>query len=179
MRGLFAAFAEHVARVAGSAWTFLGAVLFIAFWALTGPLFGFSAAWQLVINTGTTIVTFLMVFLIQNAQNRGDLAIQIKLDEIIRALSEGRTELVGIERLSDEQLQKIDDALVRLGERRRLLRDPAVEKVRDVTAQAGAAAHRAGEAADEAARKADEVRTLATGGPESRNDDASKDTGAA
>ncbi len=137
MKERFSLFSEAVARAAGSPWAFLFAFGFILAWALTGPFFNFNAGWQLVINTGTTIVTFLMVFLIQNAQNRGDRAVQIKLDELLRSFSEARTELVGIERLSDEQLDQIDEALVRLGERRRALHDPAVEKVEEALAHAG------------------------------------------
>jgi len=87
----------------------------IVTWAVTGPLFHFSDTWQLVINTGTTIVTFLMVFLIQNTQNRDALAIHLKLDEVIRALKGARNQLVDIEELSDEELEKLRREFRRLG----------------------------------------------------------------
>jgi low affinity Fe/Cu permease len=94
--------------VLGSAWAFVAAVLIIAIWGLTGPTFHFSDTWQLIINTGTTIVTFLMVFLIQNTQNRDAKAMHLKLDEIIRALGKARNELVDLEDLSDQELKKIE-----------------------------------------------------------------------
>src|SRR4051794_20355862 len=83
----FHRFASRVAAIAGNAWTFLAAVAIILVWLLTGPVFGFSDTWQLIINTGTTIITFLMVFLIQNAQNRDAKAIHLKLDELLRGVS--------------------------------------------------------------------------------------------
>ena len=85
MRSWFAKFASWVAEAAGSSWAFVLAIVVVAVWALTGPIFGFSDTWQLVINTGTTIVTFLMVFLIQNTQNRDTKAMHLKLDELLRA----------------------------------------------------------------------------------------------
>jgi low affinity Fe/Cu permease len=88
----------------GSPWAFLVAAAIIGVWAITGPLFGFSDTWQLVINTGTTIVTFLMVFLIQNTQNRDAKAIHIKLDELIRAVRAARNEVIDIEDETDEEL---------------------------------------------------------------------------
>ncbi|MEY2527033.1 MAG: hypothetical protein QOE73_1804 [Verrucomicrobiota bacterium] len=93
----------------GSAWAFVIALLIIAVWAATGPMFGFSDTWQLIINTGTTIVTFLMVFLIQNTQNRDAKAVHLKLDEIIRAIRGARNELVDLEELSDEELKKLEE----------------------------------------------------------------------
>ena len=98
----------------GSAWAFAGAMLVILVWILTGPTFHFSDTWQLIINTGTTIVTFLMVFLIQNTQNRDAKAMQLKLDEIIRALKKARNELVDLEDLSDEELKKLEDQFKQL-----------------------------------------------------------------
>jgi low affinity Fe/Cu permease len=92
-------------------------VLVIIVWALTGPIFGFSDTWQLIINTGTTIVTFLMVFLIQNTQNRDAKAVHLKLDELIRALQGARNHLVDLEELSDDELQKIEKEFVRVREK--------------------------------------------------------------
>jgi low affinity Fe/Cu permease len=105
---LFGDVANRTSLAAGRASTFILAALVVVVWAVTGPLFGFSDTWQLVINTGTTIVTFLMVFLIQNSQNRDSAAIQVKLDELIR-VSSARNSLVGIEHLTDEELQDIRD----------------------------------------------------------------------
>src|SRR5438034_2988028 len=104
----FRVFARHSAIALGSAWAFAGAVLVILVWILTGPTFHFSDTWQLVINTATTIVTFLMVFLIQNTQNRDAKAVHLKLDELIRALKGARNELVDLENLSDEDLKKLE-----------------------------------------------------------------------
>ena len=104
----FRVFARHSAIALGSAWAFAGAVLVILVWVLTGPMFHFSDTWQLVINTATTIVTFLMVFLIQNTQNRDAKAVHLKLDELIRALKDARNELVDLEDLSDEELKKLE-----------------------------------------------------------------------
>ncbi|HEY8440886.1 MAG TPA: low affinity iron permease family protein [Xanthobacteraceae bacterium] len=103
---LFGEIARVISREVGRAWVFVVAVISIVIWGLSGPLFGFSDTWQLVINTGTTIVTFLMVFLIQNAQNRDAAAIQVKLDELIRA-SRARNSFVGLENLTDEELEMI------------------------------------------------------------------------
>lgn len=108
---LFSNVSARVAGWAGQPAAFILALFIIVGWGLTGPLFGYSDTWQLVINTGTTIVTFLMVFLIQNAQNRDAAAIQVKLDEIIRALDNARNDFIGIEHLSDAELRRIRDAL--------------------------------------------------------------------
>ncbi|MCJ2053804.1 low affinity iron permease family protein [Methylobacterium sp. J-070] len=102
----FAEFASRVARAAGRPTTFALSLILIVVWAVTGPLFGFSDTWQLVINTGTTIVTFLMVFLIQNTQNRDGAAIQAKLDELIRA-SAAQNRFIGIEGLAEEELDEL------------------------------------------------------------------------
>ena len=99
------------------AWAFIGAIVIIAVWALTGPAFHFSDTWQLIINTGTTIVTFLMVFLIQNTQNRDAKAVHLKLDELIRALRGARNNLVDLEKLSDEELKVLEEQFTRLRER--------------------------------------------------------------
>jgi low affinity Fe/Cu permease len=98
---------QGVSIAVGSPWAFLLAVAIVAAWAISGPLFGYSDTWQLVINTGTTIVTFLMVFLIQHTQNRDSLATQLKLDELLRAVHNARTGLVDLEEQSDEELARI------------------------------------------------------------------------
>jgi low affinity Fe/Cu permease len=104
---LFTRFAKWTSRATGHPATFATAVLVILGWAVTGPIFGFSDTWQLVINTGTTIITFLMVFLIQNTQNRDSAAMQLKLDELIRAINGAHNGLLDLEELSDEELDKI------------------------------------------------------------------------
>lgn len=103
---VFARAANEVARVAGRPITFALCCAVVVVWAGTGPLFDYSDTWQLIINTGTTIVTFLMVFLIQNTQNRDGVAIQTKLDELIRA-GQGRNRFVGIERLTEDELEEL------------------------------------------------------------------------
>jgi low affinity Fe/Cu permease len=103
----FRRFALASSRTVGSAWAFGWAALIIVAWGVTGPLFHYSDAWQLTINTGTTIVTFLMVFLIQYTQNRDAQVIQLKLDELIRAVTDARNELVDMEDLSDEELRRL------------------------------------------------------------------------
>jgi low affinity Fe/Cu permease len=107
MREFFTAFASKTARAVGSYWAFLLAVLVVVIWGLTGPMFHYSDTWQLVINTGTTIITFLMVFLIQNTQNRDAKAMHLKLDELISAGKTAHDEMINIEDLSDEQLEEI------------------------------------------------------------------------
>jgi low affinity Fe/Cu permease len=104
----FEKFANATAKVSGSSTAFLLCALAVVVWALSGPFFGFSETWQLVINTGTTIVTFLMVFLIQNTQNRDSVALQTKLDELIRA-SDAQNEFMGIEKLTDKELERLHD----------------------------------------------------------------------
>ena len=104
----FRVFAHRSSVMLGSAWAFSGAVLVILVWILTGPTFHFSDTWQLIINTATTVITFLMVFLIQNTQNRDAKAMHLKLDELIRALKGARNQLVDLEDLSDEELKKLE-----------------------------------------------------------------------
>ena len=103
----FGQFAARASAWLGSKWAFAGAGLIIVIWALTGPIFHFSDTWQLVINTGTTIVTFLMVFLIQNTQNRDARAINLKLNELIRAIDKARDQMIDIESLSDVELSEL------------------------------------------------------------------------
>ena len=106
-RSWFTRFAKSTARAAGHPGIFCVAVVIILLWAASGPLFGFSDTWQLVINTGTTIVTFLMVFLIQNTQNRDSQAIQVKLDELIRSIEGAHLALLDLEELDDEDFERI------------------------------------------------------------------------
>ncbi len=113
MSRLFEMMAQRVASWSGRPPAFTLALAVVLVWAVTGPLFGFSDTWQLVINTGTTIVTFLMVFLIQNAQNRDASAIQAKLDELIRALGDARDDFIGLEHLSTDELEKVKSELER------------------------------------------------------------------
>jgi low affinity Fe/Cu permease len=103
----FGRFATETSRWLGSKWGFCGAVLIVFVWGMAGPVFHFSDAWQLVINTGTTIVTFLMVFLIQNTQNRDARAINLKLNELIRAVDKARDHMIDIETLSDLELEEL------------------------------------------------------------------------
>src|ERR1700730_1149049 len=114
VKDAFRVFARKSSAVLGSAWAFAIALLIILVWALTGPTFHYSDTWQLIINTGTTIVTFLMVFLIQNTQNRDAKAVHLKLDEIIRAVKGARNELVDLEELADEDLKKLEEQFRRI-----------------------------------------------------------------
>lgn len=105
----FGKFAAAASGWLGSKWAFVGAIVIIAVWAITGPLFHYSDTWQLVINTGTTIITFLMVFIIQNTQNRDARAINLKLDELIHAIDTAKNQMMDIEKLSDEELDVIHE----------------------------------------------------------------------
>jgi len=128
MGRLFAHMASRIAAAAGQPLAFVLALSIIIIWGLLGPLFGWSDTWQLVINTGTTIVTFLMVFLIQNAQNRDAAAIQAKLDEVIRAIDGARNQFIGIEHLTEAQLEQIrGDIEAEFGEES--IRSEAIERL--------------------------------------------------
>jgi low affinity Fe/Cu permease len=107
MDRIFTAISSRIAAFAGQPAAFVGALAIILLWAVLGPLFHFSDTWQLVVNTATTIVTFLMVFLIQNSQNRDAAAMQAKLDELIRALDNARGQFIGIEHLTDHEISRI------------------------------------------------------------------------
>jgi low affinity Fe/Cu permease len=111
MDRVFTWFASRISAIVGQPLAFVVALLTVLVWSVTGPIFGFSDTWQLVINTGTTIVTFLMVFLIQNSQNRDAAAMQAKLDELLRAVGKARSQFIGIEHLTDVQIEEIRDAL--------------------------------------------------------------------
>jgi low affinity Fe/Cu permease len=114
IRDAFGVFARKTSSVLGSAWAFVCALLVIVVWALTGPTFHYSDTWQLIINTGTTIVTFLMVFLIQNTQNRDAKAVHLKLDELICALGTARNKLVDLEDLSDDDMKKLEQEFAKV-----------------------------------------------------------------
>ncbi|HEX6740321.1 MAG TPA: low affinity iron permease family protein [Sphingomicrobium sp.] len=113
MRRFFSNLASRSSYLMGHPASFLIATLTCVIWAVSGPLFNYSDTWQLVINTATTVLTFLAVFLIQNSQNRDGIAIQAKLDEILIAVSKARTELVGIENLTDEEVTALKAAIER------------------------------------------------------------------
>ena len=113
MRKFFNVCATKSSTAAGQPLTLVIAVATIVVWAITGPMFHYSDTWQLVINTGTTIVTFLMVFLIQNSQNRDGAAMQAKLDELLRAVDKAREQFIGIEHLTDQQIELVRNALER------------------------------------------------------------------
>jgi low affinity Fe/Cu permease len=127
IRDAFGVFARRTSNILGSAWAFVIALLVIAVWAITGPTFHYSDTWQLIINTGTTIVTFLMVFLIQNTQNRDAKAVHLKLDELIRALGGARNKLVDLEKLSDDELKALEEEFERLRKQAEGAREKADE----------------------------------------------------
>jgi low affinity Fe/Cu permease len=134
---LFTRLAGWTIRATGGRWGFLFAFGSVLLWALLGPFFGFSENWQLVINTGTTIVTFLMVFLIQNAQNRESKAIHLKLDELILAVNRARNELIDIEHLTEEQLDRLAERYRKVAEQYQHKLEPCYV----TTSEPGAAPH--------------------------------------
>jgi len=116
MRDHFSRFATTAAQLSGTYWAFLTAASIIVVWGISGPIFGFSDTWQLVINTSTTIVTFLMVFLIQNSQNRESRATQLKLDELIRAVESASDRFIDIEGADEEDLERLKEVFRRTAE---------------------------------------------------------------
>jgi low affinity Fe/Cu permease len=127
MKSAFRNFSHRVAEAVGSPWAFLAGVTVTILWAVTGPFFNYSDTWQLVINTGTTIITFLMVFLIQSTQNRDSKALHLKLDELIRAVSSARNRLVDLENCTDEELAVLQKEFERLRKRAPERDDPTTE----------------------------------------------------
>src|ERR1051326_5422387 len=132
MNELFRRFSNRTSEAVGSPWAFIVAVLTIVVWAITGPLFRFSDTWQRVINPGTTIVTFLMVFLIQNTQNKDSLAVQIKLNELIAAIEGASNRLISAEDLREEELRTLEEHFEKLAEmakkERRLTESHSIEE---------------------------------------------------
>lgn len=133
MKNVFRIAANRISAWTGTATVFLGAVLIIIVWGITGPAFHYSDTWQLVINTGTTIVTFLMVFLIQNTQNRDGKAVQLKLDELIRATKGARNSFAGLEDLTDDEIQQLDKEFKLISQNPSTLR--ALNKLREQIAE--------------------------------------------
>jgi low affinity Fe/Cu permease len=127
----FRRFARKSSEVLGSPWAFISAIFIIVVWGVTGPAFDFSDTWQLIINTGTTIVTFLMVFLIQNTQNRDAKAVHLKLDELIRAVQGARNQLVDLEKLSDDELKKLEEQFTRVRSKA-AQREPAMDPTEEI-----------------------------------------------
>jgi low affinity Fe/Cu permease len=134
--GWFVRFAQHVSHITGRPLAFITAVTIILIWGISGPLFGFSDTWQLAINTGTTIIAFLMVFVIQNTQNRDTAAMQFKIDELIRVTQKARNVLLDLDHFNDSELEKLRQDYERLArediplhlERRRSRAQPSSEK---------------------------------------------------
>jgi low affinity Fe/Cu permease len=155
--------AACAASAVGNKWAFITAVVIVVAWAATGPIFHFSDTWQLVINTGTTIVTFLMVFLIQNTQNRDAKAIHLKLDELIRGVKGARNHLVNLEEFDDEELAELQKQFEHL-------REHAAKKLADHAERAD----HAGRKADDAHRAATEARDVSAAAEETA--DAAHDT---
>ncbi len=114
VKDIFRQFSKKTAELVGTPTAFLGAILIVLIWAGSGPLFRFSDTWQLVINTATTVITFLMVFLIQNTQNRDSRAIHVKLDELIKSVRSARNSVIDLDRLTDEEMKELEDEYKRL-----------------------------------------------------------------
>ena len=122
MHEAFRKFSQKSSEAVGSPWAFMLAVLIIAVWVVTGPLFGFSDTWQLVINTSTTIITFLIVFLIQNTQNRDARALHLKLDELIASTDKARDRLIDLEHCTDDELQELEHEFEKVRQQRGLVK---------------------------------------------------------
>jgi low affinity Fe/Cu permease len=136
MAGWFSRLASRASNAAGHYWAFCLALGIVIVWALTGPLFGFTDTWQLVINTGTTIVTFLMVFLIQNSQNRDSRAMHLKLDELIRAVENASNSLIDAEEDDEEQLNELQKIYAQIsGEHEQAKADAIVDEVEAIKLQ--------------------------------------------
>ena len=131
MNDWFRKFANKTSEIVGSPWAFLIALLLTIAWAISGPFFGFSDTWQLVVNTASTISTGLIVFLIQNTQNRDAKAIHLKLDELLRGVEGARTGMVDLEDLSDEDLKKLQEQFQKLREKHATLVDGDIEAVEE------------------------------------------------
>ena len=131
MSDLFRKFAERTSHAVGTPWAFLLAVFAVVIWAATGPFFDYSDTWQLIINTSTTIVTFLMVFLIQNMQNRDSQVVSLKLDELLRAVRGARTEMVDLDHMTDEELKSVQGEFERLHDKYSSLVDDDIEHVQN------------------------------------------------
>jgi low affinity Fe/Cu permease len=129
MNELFRSYAEKTAHAVGTPWAFAAAVATVIIWALLGPIFHYSDTWQLVINTGTTIITFLIVFLIQNTQNRDSRVFHLKLDELLRGVGGARTGFVGLDKMSDEELNEIQKEFERLQNKYAPLVDDDLEAI--------------------------------------------------
>jgi low affinity Fe/Cu permease len=125
-RSMFVRFAKITSQAAGRPVVFLTAIALVIVWGLTGPYFHYSTDWQLVINTGTTIITFLMVFLIQNTQNRDARALHLKVDELLRAIGEARTRMVNLEKLSESELDALEAEFERVRNRACRTEDPQI-----------------------------------------------------
>jgi low affinity Fe/Cu permease len=138
MNDLFNRFARWSADLTGSAWAFLLSFVAVVVWAALGPAFGFSDTWQLVINTATTVLTFLIVFLIQNTQNRDSRAMHLKIDELIRTNSKARNTMIDLEKLTDDQLARLQKEFDKLCSENRT---EGGEPVEEISEQIGRAAH--------------------------------------
>jgi low affinity Fe/Cu permease len=131
MNEAFRRFSNKTSEIVGSSWSFIVAVAVILVWFFTGPMFEYSDTWQLIINTGTTIVTFLMVFLIQNTQNRDAKAIHLKLDELLRAVEGARTGMVDLENFTDKELQQLQEQFQRLREKQFAADDNILDQIEE------------------------------------------------
>jgi low affinity Fe/Cu permease len=141
MNELFRQYAEKTAQVVGTPWAFAAAVMTIIVWAALGPVFDYSDTWQLVINTGTTIITFLIVFLIQNTQNRESRVIRLKLDELLRGVAGARTGFVSLDHMTDAELDEIQKEFERLRDKYAPLVDDHLAAIHEERRSRRARAH--------------------------------------